>query len=378
MSVRSLIPAVAALLLLGGCRIEPPLHLRQTVATEVVLNASVSTEFLWQMNWDTVWDFEWQADLYGPVGYTAPGGIRMHIYPLDDNGQPKAHNVYNFNGLSGKVDIFVGTHDLLFHNNDSEVLLFRSDDDLSPQIAYTRVISSRLRASSLVQTIAQKTKGSKAGPEDEIEEPVAYMPDQLFAMFDPRYPITDNLDDYEYINGQYVLRIKGELRPLTYIYLFQIRFLHNDGRVTGSMGAALSGVSESVNMFTGETSPEALCIPGDVRVNTKADPDLFGARMLTFGIPGCNPYDAESVASAPEGRHYFVLNVTFNNGRYKNLRIDVTEALRALPTGGVIPLELDVDDFPPEETDPPVSGGGGFDPVIGDWQEETGSTTIVN
>ena len=74
-----------------------------------------------------------------------------------------------------------------------------------------------------------------------------------------------------------------------------------------------------------------------------------------------------------------MLNVTFATGKYKNIRIDVTDQVRALPTGGVIPLEIDVNDFPPEDVDPPIDdGGGGFKPLIGDWNEETGTATIIN
>ena len=101
---------------------------------------------------------------------------------------------------------------------------------------------------------------------------------------------------------------------------------------------------------------------------------MLGAKVFSFGIPDCNAYDPESVAAAPDGKHYFVLNVTYVNGTYKNIRMDVTEEVRALPLGGVIPLEIDVDDFPPEGG----TGGGGFNALVGDWNEETGSTTIIN
>ena len=41
----------------------------------------------------------------------------------------------------------------------------------------------------------------------------------------------------------------------------------------------------------------------------------------------------------------------------------------------MITLELDVDDFPPDES---AGGGGGFQALIGDWNEQVGSTTIIN
>ncbi|MBO7070015.1 MAG: DUF5119 domain-containing protein [Bacteroidales bacterium] len=379
MTLRRFIPAaLTALVLLGGCTIEPPLHLRKTVATKVVLQTRVSTDILWQINWQTQWDYAWQTELYGPLGYSEPKSMRMHVYTLGDDGLRKAHNTYNFNGTEGTADIFVGYHDMLFHNNNSEVLLFRSDDDLSDINAYTRIISSGLKTSMPVLTLEQKAMATKADDETEIEESVTFMPDELFTLYKPNYYISDNLDDYEYIDGKYVLRIQGELRPATFIWLIQVKFVNNYDRVIGSMGgAAITGMSYGVNMTTGLTEEMAVSVPMDVHMNKSVDPDMMGARVLSFGIPGCNPYDDASVAAAPQGRHWFVLNVNFSTGTYKNIRIDVTDQIRALPTGGVITLEVDVDDFPPEITDPPVSGGGGFNPIMNEWEEEVGSTTII-
>ena len=377
MRLRHFITAFVAALVLSGCGIDPPLHLRKVASTKVVMQTTITTDILWQVNWQAKWDYAWNTSVYGPLGYSEPKGIRMHIYTLDDVGEPKSHNVYNFSGLQGQADVFVGIHDLLFHNNDSEVLLFRSENDLADLYSYTRVISSGLKTSSLVQTVAQKMASTKADDE-EIEENVTFMPDELFRLYDHAHVITDNLEDYDFEDGKYILRIKGDLVPASFIYLFQVRLLNNAGRVAGSNGAALTGVADAVNLRTGETTATSISVPMDVYLNATSDPDLLGARCLTFGIPGCNPYDDASVAAAPAGKHWFVLNVVFKTGKYKNIRIDVTDQIRALPTGGVIPLEIDVGDFPPEDTDPPVTDDGGFKALIGDWNEEKGSATIIN
>ena len=164
---------------------------------------------------------------------------------------------------------------------------------------------------------------------------------------------------------------------MTYIYLFQIRLLNNRGRVTGSIGgAALTGMADDVCLPTKMNATSTASVPMNVYINKDDDPDLMGARVLTFGLPGCNPADEASVAAAPAGTHYLVVNVCFATGNFKNIRIDVTEQVRALPTGGVITLELDVDDFPPELTDPPITGGGGFNPLITNWEIINGGTTI--
>lgn len=381
MRSRIFITLLATLLLVSGCTIEPHLRLRQVATTKVVMQTSISTEFMWQVNWQAEWNFAWKTDVYGPVGYSEPKGIRMHIYTLDDAGQPKSHNVYNFSGTEGQADVFVGIHDLLFHNNDSEVLRFRSEDDLSDIYAFTRIISKGLKGSSPVQTQEQKAATRADGEEDtddyDVDEPVSFAPDELFVMYDPKHHITDNLDDYDYIDGKYVLRIQGDLIPHSFIWLFQIKLLNNLERVSGSSGAALTGMAESVNLRTGETIPDMVSVPMDVYLYPASDPDLLGARVLGFSIPGCNPYDAGSVA-ATTSKHWLVLNIMFKTGKYKNIRIDVTDDIRALPTGGVITLEVDVNDFPPEDTDPEIGEGGGFKPLIGDWNEETGQTTIIS
>ena len=44
MRLRNFITTFAALLVLGGCTIEPPLHLRKAAATKVVLKTSVKAQ----------------------------------------------------------------------------------------------------------------------------------------------------------------------------------------------------------------------------------------------------------------------------------------------------------------------------------------------
>jgi len=375
-----LISAFAALLLLsGGCTIEPPLHLRKTVQTKVVLTTQVRTEIMWQADWRTRWSFPWNEALWGPVEYTVPQGMRMHIYTLGPTGSPVSHNIYNFSGLSGEVSIFIGKHDLLFHNNISEVNLFRSETELDDLYAYTRIISTGLKGTTPVRTLSQKEAATKADDSQIPEESVAYAPDELFSLFKPEFEISDDMSRYEFIDGKYVIRINGDMSPVSYIYLIQINLVNNHGRVIGCFGgAALTGVAPEVNLKTRMTGSDPVTIPTDVRINREVNPDVMGIRLLSFGIPGCNPYDAQSVAEAPEGKNFLVLSITYNDYTYKNIRVDVTDQFRALPTGGVISIDLDVDDFPPESSVGPVSGNGGFNPLIDQWDEETGSTSILS
>lgn len=367
---------------LCSCRIDPPLHLRKAVEVEVEVLTQVDVDVMWQVDWEVQWDYRWNVQALGPLGYEAPTGMRLHAYTLGEDGDYIGYQVHNFAGDQSRIRFFAGVYDFLFHNNDSESILFSSESNYDDVYAYTRMISKGLRTSSLVKSSRQKesspTKADDAEEEvlDFENDPVVLMPDCLYSLFDQGQEITDNLEDYEYIDGRYVLRIKGNLHPSTFIYLVQVRLLNNNGRVIGSAGgAALTGMAEGANLQTGVTSTNIVSVPMDVRINRTADPDLLGARLISFGIPGCNPYDDASVA-ASESQHFLVLSVSYKDGGYTNIHVDVTDQVRALPLGGVITVELDVDDFPPEEPQP--GGGGGFDALLGEWKEETGSHTIVN
>ncbi len=359
--------------MLAGCCIEPPLYLRRPVAAEVELQTKVNVDIMWQIDWNARWQFNWDTSLLGPLGYTTPNRMRLHMYTHGADNTIVSHSVHNFIGTTAQMEVYVGTHNLLFHNLDSEANLFKTEDELTDLSAYTRNISSGLKASHPVYTEMQKRAGfTKAG--EEISEPVALAPDDLFNLYDQNREITDNPEDYVYENGRYVLKIEGELNPVTYIYLIQVNLLHNDDRVVGSAGgAAITGMAGGVDLMTRESYTSTVSVPMDVYMD-KAQ-DMLGARVMTFGNPGCNPYDGASVAAMPAQDHYFVLNVTYINGSYRNIRVDITDQVRALPFGGVITLDLDVNDFPPDES---AGGGGGFDALIDNWDEETGETTIIN
>lgn len=364
-----------------SCQIDPPLHFRKAVDAEIVLSTKVQVDFMWQVNWEAIWDFAWVEEALGPLSYKDPKSMRLHVYTQGPDGEPISHQTHNFMGQEGSVRVFVGTHNFLFHNNDSHVILFESEDDLAPVQATTRIISPGLRESAIIQTIAQK---SKAESDDDIytgEEHVAYAPDELFSLFDWGHVITDDLSTYEYIDGRYVLRIKGELLPSTFIYLIQVRLHNNKGRVVGcGGGAAITGVAAGVDLVTRQTWDQTVSIPFDMYINKEEDPDLLGGRVMSFGLKGCrNPYGTNGdEKEADDARHYLVLSLTYDNGGYKNVRIDITDQFQDLPTGGVITVDLDVNDFPPDDVPPNSGGGGGFQALIGEWGEQTGSTTIIN
>ena len=147
--------------------------------------------------------------------------------------------------------------------------------------------------------------------------------------------------------------------------------MEHDGRIIGSGGAVLTGVADGVNLRTRVTSSETVSIPSEVYLDEEKD--MLGTRLLSFGIPGCNPYDPASIEQSTS-EHCLVLNVIYANSTYKNISVDLTDQFRELPLGGVIVLDLDVNDFPPESGE---TGGGGFDALITDWDEVVAGATIT-
>jgi hypothetical protein len=112
-------------------------------------------------------------------------------------------------------------------------------------------------------------------------------------------------------------------------------------------------------------------VPTEVMLDEEKD--MLGMRFCSFGIPGCNPYDEDSI-NASVSEHCLVLNVLYANSTYKNISVDLTEQIRDLPLGGVIVLDLDVNDFPPGSGE---SGGGGFDALISNWDDVSAGATIT-
>ena len=375
MKARRLIAWCPLLLLACGCRIDPPLFLRQAIDLDIELQVDLDVDRKWQADWKARWIFPWNARALGELGYEAPASVRMHSYAQDAGSDVDPSKMFNFQGMSGRIRLIAGTYDFLFYNNDSEALLF--DTKILPDdvYAYTRVVSPGLQLSSPVLTALQKRAGTKADVEMKAaDDPVVLQPDALFSLSAPEQTVSDDPADCELVDGHPVVRFRGTLTPATYIWLIQIRLLNNAGRVIGSTGGcALTGMAEGVDLKTNVSGATNVTVPTDVHVESAADPDLLGARLVSFGIPGCDPYDPASIAAAPAGEHFLVLNVAYNNGTSKNIHVDLTDQVRALPTGGVITLELDVDDFPPESG----GQGSGFSAIMKDWDEHVGEFVIT-
>ncbi len=366
--------ASAMAMLVAGCDVEPPLHLPTTFPVHVnVIYHEIDLNVMWQVNWRADWQFDWNETAWGPLGYTVPSGVRMHLYTLGDNDEVKYYNKYNFAGMSGEVPIKVGVHNMLFHNNDTEYIIYNSDSELSPISVTTRVIARGLQPAKPVQAVSSRTDSQLA--EVTIDEKVVNAPDQLFTLYHTKYVVTDDYRDYQLIDGKYVAVLNGEITPATFIYLAQVKLKNNNGRVVGcDNGAAITGMSNTVMLNTGMTGEDAVSVKFEMRFQASdgTRPDMLGGRVMTFGMCGIEPYDKSTIPDTPKKKNYLVLNITYRNGSSQNIQVDVTDQVAKLPTGGVITVELDVDDFPM----PDAGKSGGFAADIADWDDTEAGYTI--
>lgn len=209
-----------------------------------------------------------------------------------------------------------------------------------------------------------------------------YQPEQLFSACEQGIEINRNLDGFTYDEDRkmWIRKLKMMLEPITYIYLPQL-ILHNNknletgiDRITSVPGVAnLSGMARSADLNTGVAGKDAVAVNFSVRM--KQDKkwengetvDIIGGRLMTFGICGQN---ANRVSRADENidseHHYLDITVQFYNGMDSTIVFDVTDQVRQRYKGGVITVELNMNEVPI----PQRPGGSGFNAVVKDFEEE--------
>ena len=147
------------------------------------------------------------------------------------------------------------------------------------------------------------------------------------------------------------------LQPLVFTY--KIRYEFEEGLKYVSLArGALTGMAESVQMNTGETSTKGATIVYDCEMTD------FGARAIvkSFGIPGYNNSGYPTTTRAT--KHGLNLEVMLRNGKMITFEFDVTDQVNAQPHGGVIV----VNGISIKEEDG-TQGSGSFDVTVDDWGE---------
>ena len=365
---------IALLAIFAGCSPEPELHLFD--GGDINLNLPVvklELDAYWdyttaygQYNWRDEWYYGWDdADqqLFGNIGYTEPDIFMLRRYytsstPLGAHTSVLSNSI---KGSSFKGRYNWGFWDILVWNDVTtpdgvQSLNFDEQTTLDYVRAYTNpsMITSRYQEPRYTHSF--------------------YQPEDLFSAYEQGVEINRDLRgfDYDSINNVYVKRLNMVLEPITYIYLTQVILHNNRNRIVGVDGTAnLSGFGRTTVVNNGIADTDDITVYYNTRFKTNCDKkgekvDIAGGRLMTFGICGQNANrikNREEVKDAHQ--HYMDLTMLFNNGKDSTFVFDVTEQVRQRWKGGVITVELDVDDV----MIPSRKGGSAFDAVVKDFED---------
>ena len=321
-------------MLLGGCRKELCYdHETHTERVEFLLKLTYEVE--WEYNredhidWDKYWNDAFGME-YDALLPTHPEGVRVHIYNEDE------HSEVVRNLPPGGATIHFpdeGHYSVLFHNNDTEYIVYEGMNSFSTAYATTRGVS---RASYL---------GNSLMGEKQSEEVTVNPPDMLFGAY---------LDSIYVEKSTQADTMSVTLHPLVFTYLVRYEVEKGQEYVALARGA-LAGMAKGVNLSNGRTSPEEATVLYDATVTD------FGAQALvkSFGVPD---YPNPDYSRTP--RQYGLnLEVRLKDGSYQQFDFDVTEQVEKQPHGGVIVVKGIVIEEPVD------GGGGGFNIGVDGWGE---------
>lgn len=372
--VYSLLSLLLSLLLTIGCSEmhSPELHPSGKLRIELQVNQEVQIENMWEVDWQTELLFDWDETLHGKVGYTTPETFHMDYFKAATHTHVGQRDVL---GNRVTLSLDYGFYDMLFYNNDYELIRIDEEPDWSAVRAYTEPNPYAQAPQSMIKR----------------DMSIRQMPEQLFSVLHQGVEISDNMDDYTWIpeEGIWLLSIESVLLPRVFIYIVQVELRNNNERVTGCRSLTLEGLAESTELLSGLNSTTTIShqFPAFAQKHQNSDgsvSDLFAGRMTTFGIPGYMPWKEYTRMKKAETRGVLAItsdtprNICHIELRYANggvlaIPVDVTEQVWSQPVGGVIKIVLDADDY--EEPEPPASGGG-IDIGVGGWNEDTHDITV--
>ena len=209
------------------------------------------------------------------------------------------------------------------------------------------------------------------------------------------------------------------MQPYSFIYMLQVMVINNtdsigqiislkrnssDGGTVryGASGLTMTGLAQGVELYSRKTYDQACSITMDeadirtVQSNLLTLPngeqqygDIFATRMVTWGLPGIVPFDEleaqNSGSKTRASEHQYTdrnkLGVKFylRNGYTHTQVFDVSEQMRAHPTGGVITVVMDAaENVSQEELEQKQpDSGGGFSADVENWQNEVNADVTI-
>ena len=263
--------------------------------------------------------------------------------------------------LTGELNISYGDYDMLVYNFDTPTTLVKGENNENTILCYTDALPPSVRAHYLGMLASAMKAGSKADDDPYADLDINYEPDHLLVA--PEYNLHVSPHDT-------VVVIHTEARTVVDTYYIQIRV--KGMQFASSATAIISGLAPSRLMGLDEPvvdRPSAICFDLNKSIDTKYDEyqDVLCATFNTFG----KIQDATSDLLV-------TFNVVDTGGNLQQKVVNLDEIFKSedavLRHWLLIEEIFEVD--PPVGPENPSQSGGGFQPVVDDWQEEHGEIEI--
>lgn len=399
-SIASLLTKLSAFVALGlltagsvtSC-IEPPLKLP---AEEVVIDFPViqlDLEVVWDIDaeWRRNWYYGWDdvdRQLWGDIEYPMPTNYELRRYYLGREPHVPHSNVepYTIFGTHFRRTYMFGYYDMLIWSNidsdDGTQVVVIDEKDIDNVEATTTVTRGLTRVSSST-TVTSGTSVLTGTSASTVVTGLYNQPEIFYSNYIRELEITQNPEDYDYYDEEehcWVKKIHSELEPLVYIYLVQVIFYNNDGRIRGCTGDnAISSFASGTSVNTGHTWDKPVLVYYGSRFKqglTDKDGtpiDVIGGKLTTYGLCDMDSYtrtrsSSQYTGSRTDLKNFLYVDITFSNGVTSTLQADVTDQCQAQSHGGIITVEVDASQI--DIPQGPESGSGSlFVPTVEDYEE---------
>lgn len=264
--------------------------------------------------------------------------------------------------LSGELNISYGDYDMLVYNFDTPTTMVTGENNENTILCYTDALPPSVRAHYLGMLANAKNAGSKADNDTYDDLAINYEPDHLLVAREHNLHVSPH---------DTVVVIHTEARTVVDTYYIQIRV--KGMQFASSASAIISGLAPSRLMGLDQPvvdHPSAICFDLNKSIDTKYDEyqDVLCATFNTFG----KIQDATSDLLV-------TFNVVDTGGNLQQKVVNLDEIFKsedAIERHWLLIEDEIFEVTPPPVTPPDSQTGGGFQPVVDDWQEEHGEIEI--
>lgn len=280
------------------------------------------------------------TDIVNHENHPMPETMRLGLYDQKTGAVRYTDYVGPEGGVISPV---AGAYDLVVYNIGTESTQVRKEDNHGDMEAFTSEVSSFLK-SQLTKFLEKRAQAQAKAGESVLEEKIVYEPDHLFVGH------VRNVEIPVILEGDEDREIVLEVDAHSVVETWKVSVPNVDGiQWVRKVVAIISGQTESHFIGRQEDSDNVVSIYFEMKADQEKG--LLYGQFNTFGK---HP-DVQSDLSLD-------INVTDSGGGEHHYHFDVDSDFMENP-GFHIVVEEEV------KVEEPKGGGGGFAPVVDDWDE---------